>query len=62
VAVLIGAAAVAMFLSFYVSRLISKPLQPLSAFMKKAGTVGDLTLTQEDIDLVNKYAHVKDEI
>jgi len=52
----------ALFLGFYISGLISKPLLPLSAFMEKAGSTGNITITQEDIETIGKYQHRKDEI
>jgi len=54
--------AVALFLAFYISGLISKPLKPLAAFMTKAGTTGDIVLDPADIEVIGKYSTVKDEI
>jgi len=54
--------AVALFLAFYISSLISKPLKPLAAFMTKAGTTGDIVLDPADIEVIGKYSTVKDEI
>jgi len=62
IAVLIVALAGAVFLAVYISGLISKPLIVLSSFMKKAGTTGDITLTQDDINVIDNYAKGKDEI
>ena len=60
--VVAGAAAViAILLALYVSGVISKPLIPLNAFMDKAGHSGDISLTQQDIETVGKYAVLKDE-
>ena len=61
-AIVITVAAVSLFLASYVSGLIAKPLAPLSAFMKKAGTKGDLTLLPQDIDIIQKCSQNKDEI
>jgi methyl-accepting chemotaxis protein len=55
------AVAVGMILAFYISGLISKPLLVLSAFMKKAGTTGDITLTQADKDTIGTFGKAKDE-
>ncbi|MCL2391828.1 MAG: methyl-accepting chemotaxis protein [Oscillospiraceae bacterium] len=52
----------AVLLALYISSLISKPLITLSAFMKKAGTTGDLVLKPEDTEIISKYEKVKDEI
>ena len=62
ISVLVAAIAVSMLLAFYISRLISKPLVMLSAFMKKAGSTGDIALGPEDIENIAKLSQVKDEI
>jgi methyl-accepting chemotaxis protein len=62
VAILVAVSAVAIFLAFYVSGLLAKPLAPLSSFLKKAGTTGNLTLQAQDAEMLNKYAQSKDEI
>ena len=62
VAVLVVAAAISLLLAAYLSRIISKPLIPLSNFMKRAGTTGDLTLDPEDVKVIEEMSHVKDEI
>ena len=56
------ALAVAVLLALYISGKISKPLIQLTAFMKKAGTTGDISLSQTDTGTIRKYAKVKDEI
>ena len=64
--VLIIVAVVAAFLSvviaLYISSLISRPLVPLAGFMSKAGTTGDIILQPEDVEVIGKYEHLKDEI
>ena len=60
--VLVVAIAVAIVLAFYISGLISKPINALSSFMKKASSSGDITLTQEDETVISGFATVKDEI
>ena len=62
VIVLIIAVAVALVLAFYISGLISKPIAVLTGFMKKAGSTGDLSMSQEDNAVVGKMQGVKDEI
>ncbi|MCL2637938.1 MAG: methyl-accepting chemotaxis protein [Oscillospiraceae bacterium] len=62
VGVLIVVIAVSMFLAFYISGLIARPLKVLTAFMKKAGTTGDITITPEDAQIIGEYAQIKDEI
>jgi len=53
---------IAVFLAFYISGLISKPLITLTAFMKKAGTTGDISLRAEDVRMIESFGHYKDEI
>jgi len=62
IGVLIFALGAAVFLALYISGLISKPLVILSSFMNKAGHTGDITLTQDDMNVIGEYAKVKDEI
>ncbi len=50
-----------VILALYISRLISKPLVVLSAFMQRAGSTGDINLTQHDHDVIGKYGKFKDE-
>ena len=52
----------AVVVSVVISRLISKPLVPLSAFMRKSSTTGDLTLTPEDARWISRHESSKDEI
>ncbi|MCL2637366.1 MAG: methyl-accepting chemotaxis protein [Oscillospiraceae bacterium] len=52
----------AVFIAFYISGLISKPLLVLTAFMKKAGSTGDITLEPEEVQAINEYAQSKDEL
>jgi len=49
-------------LALYISNLISKPLNLLSTFMKRAGTTGDIHLSRDDEETIYRYAHIKDEI
>jgi len=53
---------VAIFLALYISGLIGKPLEAISAFLSRAGSTGDLSLTAEDKELIDKYSKVNDEI
>jgi len=53
---------IALYLAFRISSLISKPLIPLAAFMKRAGATGDIMLNAVDVETIGKYARVKDEI
>ena len=60
--ILIVSIAIAVFLTFYISSLISKPLITLSNFMKKAGTTGDIALSPADAESIGKMSLIKDEI
>ncbi len=62
VAILAVVAIIAVILAMYISGLISKPLVTLTAFMHKAGGTGDITLSQEDKQVIDKLGKVKDEI
>jgi len=62
IGVIVVATIISIVLAFVISNQISKPLLPLTAFMTKAGTVGDLTLRPEDIAVIAKCAEAKDEI
>jgi methyl-accepting chemotaxis protein len=61
-AVAFMAAVLSVATGLYVASLISKPLAPLTSFMKQAGTTGNISLRPEDVKLIEKYSAVKDEI
>jgi len=46
----------------YISGLISRPLTVLARFMKKAGTTGDIKPGHEDLAVIKRVSHQKDEI
>ncbi len=62
ISVIVVAVVVGFLLAAYISRLISKPLGVLTAFMKKASGTGDITLSSEDEAVIGKMGNVKDEI
>jgi len=62
IAVLVVSIAISIFMALYISGLISKPLIVLSAFMKRAGTTGDITLSPAESESIGKYSQIKDEI
>ena len=62
VAVLLIAIAIAIGLALYISGLISKPLITLSAFMKKAGSTGNITIETHEAELIRKQSQIRDEI
>jgi len=53
---------VSAVLALSIATIISKPLVPLEAFMKKAGTTGDISLSPEEAATIGKYSQSKDEI
>ncbi|MDR0293264.1 MAG: response regulator [Oscillospiraceae bacterium] len=61
-AVLCVVTLLSLLISLYISGLISKPLTTLSAFMRKAGTTGELSLSQEDIENISRFGQSRDEI
>ena len=54
--------ALGIFMAFYLSGLISKPLVGLTGFMSKAGISGDLTITPADEEIIGKFGRGEDEI
>jgi methyl-accepting chemotaxis protein len=62
ITVLVLSVIISMLLAFYISRLIGKPITLLSAFMKKAGSTGDISLSPEDIANIGEMGKVNDEI
>ncbi len=54
--------AVSIILALYISGLISRPINILTSFLKKAGATGDIEMTQADTDSIRQYGHLKDEI
>jgi methyl-accepting chemotaxis protein len=61
-AVLILTIALSLFLAFYISGQISKPLKLITDFMKKAGSTGDIILRSEELASVDRLAQNKDEL
>ncbi|MDR0248209.1 MAG: methyl-accepting chemotaxis protein [Oscillospiraceae bacterium] len=62
VGVIAVSVAVALFLAFYLSALISRPLVPLTAFMQKAASTGDLTIGSHEMADIERYGKSRDEI
>jgi len=54
--------AIAIIAAFYLASLISKPIISLSAFFHKAGTTGDISVTDEEKEHLNSYMQTKDEM
>jgi len=59
---IIVAAFVCVFLAFYISGVISKPIIVITNYMKKASSTGDLALSPAEIEQIGKLAHRRDEI
>ncbi|MDR2546082.1 MAG: methyl-accepting chemotaxis protein [Lachnospiraceae bacterium] len=57
VALLVG-----LGLGIVISKMVTAPLIVLSEFMQKAGTTGDISLSNEDKVVIGKFASGKDEI
>ncbi|MCL1866788.1 MAG: methyl-accepting chemotaxis protein [Oscillospiraceae bacterium] len=62
ISVIVFAAATSVVLAFTISGLIAKPLSALTGFMKKAGSTGNISLTDEDRRVIAEYSQVRDEI
>jgi len=62
IAIMFVAVVCVVFFTRYLSSLISKPLVTLCAFMKRAGTTSDITLAEQDREVIAKFAQSKDEI
>ena len=58
--VVVGAA-ILLVVSFVTGKIVN-PLTYLTAFMRKAGSTGDISLTPEDAAIIGKYAQIEDEI
>jgi len=52
----------AMVLALYISKLISKPLTMISAWMKNAASTGEIVLTDDDRRSIDGFGKMKDEI
>ena len=57
-----AAVVVCTLLAVLLTNNIVKPLIPLSSFMSKAGSTGDISLGQEDVKIITEISKVKDEI
>jgi methyl-accepting chemotaxis protein len=62
IVILIGVAvAASVLLTLYIANMISRPLAPLTAAMKRAGTTGDLAMRPEDAEIIAKHGNSQDE-
>ncbi|MCL1881790.1 MAG: methyl-accepting chemotaxis protein [Oscillospiraceae bacterium] len=62
IVVIIVAVIIAITLALYISGLISKPLQVLTKFMKRASTTGDIVVRKDEQEAIAKYRLIKDEV
>ncbi len=53
---------VGVVLAVLIANTVSKPLAPLTEFMKKAGNAGDINLSEDDVKVITKFGQRKDEI
>ena len=53
-------AAVMIFIN--VRNIITKPVSALSAFMKKAGSTGNLEFSPEEAEIIGKFSKIEDEV
>ena len=60
--IFIAALVIGGALIIYITGRVVAPLRPLTAFMRKAGTTGDIILSKEDAEVIGKYSQIKDEI
>jgi methyl-accepting chemotaxis protein len=61
IAVIIVAIIIAIIMVVKVSGMITKPLVPLTSFMVKAGTTGELTMSAEEDTAMKEYSQYNDE-
>jgi len=52
----------AVIIGVTITGMITKPLGPLTYFMTKAGSTGDISLNQADIDSISEYSQNQDEL
>jgi methyl-accepting chemotaxis protein len=61
IVVLVFMAVIILVVALYIPTLISKPLIIVTAFMKKASTTGDISLSQDDINIIEECSKLEDE-
>ena len=62
IAVIVAAAAIGVFMALSITSYTINPLKMMTNFMVRAGTEGDIELSQEDIETVGKYSVRNDEL
>jgi len=62
IAVSVASVLIALVSALYVAGLVSKPLIVISGFFTKAGTTGDITVSADEMKVVNSLSQQKDEI
>jgi len=53
---------IVVLMGLYLNNKISYPIIALTAFMKKASSTGDISLSQQDVEIIGSYSKFKDEI
>jgi len=51
-----------LFIAVYISGLISRPMVPFGAFLKRAGALGDITVYDYDVKVIEEFVKYDDEI
>jgi len=59
---IIIALAGSIFFALFISNMVSKPLSPITKFMQKAGTTGDLVFQPEDLESIKRFSQNEDEL
>ena len=54
--------AIVMFISYLIAKPVAKPLSILSGFVREAASTGNIILQPEDVEVIDKYSLLKDEI
>ena len=62
ISLIVAALVAGVVLTLVITKSVVKPLIPLAAFMNKAGTTGDISLSPDDIAVITKFSMIKDEI
>jgi methyl-accepting chemotaxis protein len=62
IATIVASVLIAMVVAMYVANLLSGSLTSITAFFKKAGTTGEMTISPEDERIIGKYSKFKDEL
>ena len=53
---------IAIIIFLVIKKTITEPIVPLTTFMEKASTTGDISLSDADIEVIGKFSVIEDEI